>query len=111
MRRRVNQTKRARAIAVMAATTGGLIMLLGSGCKERVTQAQCDELLGKFAQLVVTEKLPTAPPEVIRTEQAREREEAARDDNFKNCTTELRKDEYRCAMSAPTAEALLKCLE
>ncbi len=85
--------------------------MLTTACKERVTQAQCDELLGKFAQLVVTEKLPTAPPEVIRTEQAREREEAARDDNFKNCTTELRQDDYRCAMSATTSEALLRCLE
>jgi hypothetical protein len=80
-------------------------------CKERVSRAQCDELLGRFAELVVKEKLPTAPADAVRAEQAREREEAARDDNFKNCTTELRASEYRCAMAAPTADTFIKCLE
>ena len=95
----------ARALAV-------LLLLLGVGaCKARVSRGQCDELLSRFAELVVKEKLPAAPPETIRAEQARERDEAARDDSFKNCTTELRVDEYRCAMAATTSEALIKCLE
>jgi hypothetical protein len=84
---------------------------LGVACKDRVSPAQCDELLGRFAELVVKEKMPTATPDAIRVEQARERDEAARDDNFKNCTTELREGEYRCAMAAANAEAMLKCLE
>ena len=88
-----------------------LLALPSFGCKERVSRAQCDELVSRFAELVVREKLPKAPPEAVRVEQAREREEAARDDNFKNCTTELRAEEYRCAMAAPTSEALIKCLE
>ncbi len=88
-----------------------LALSAGSSCKERVSKAQCDELLGRFAELVVKEKHPAAPPETVRAEQAREREEAARDDNFKNCTTELRVEEYRCAMAATTAEGLIKCLE
>jgi hypothetical protein len=88
-----------------------VLLWLSTGCKERVSGAQCNELLTKFAELVVKEKLPQAPPETIRAEQAREREEAARDDNFKNCTTELRADEYRCAMAATTPEGLIKCLE
>ena len=82
-----------------------------SGCRGRVDRAQCEELLSRFAQLVVKEKMPAASPEVLHAEQAREREEAARDDNFKNCTTELRAEEYRCAMAALTADALIKCLE
>jgi hypothetical protein len=81
------------------------------GCKERVSRSQCDELLVRFAGLVVKEKHPNASPEAIKAEEQREREEAARDDSFKNCTTELRADEYRCAMGATTAEGLLKCLE
>ena len=97
---------RALVLAVGVTLAAGV-----TGCKERVSKAQCDELLGRFAELVVKEKLKTAPPDVIRAEQAREREEAARDDNFKNCTTELRQEEYRCAMKATTAEALIKCLE
>jgi hypothetical protein len=88
-----------------------LVVAAASGCKERVDKAECEQLLARFAELVVKEKMPTAEPAVIRREQAREREEAARDDNFKNCTTELRAAEYRCAMAAPTADALIKCLE
>ena len=88
----------------------GLTLVVG-GCKERVDRAQCDQLLARFAELVVKEKMPNADPTTIRAEQGRERDEAASDDNFKNCTTELRAAEYRCAMVARTSEALLKCLE
>jgi hypothetical protein len=91
-----------------------VLVLLPAGlgaCRERVDRAQCDELLGRFAELVVREKMPKADADVVKKEQAREREEAARDDNFKNCTTELRASEYRCAMAAPTADAFIKCLE
>jgi hypothetical protein len=104
-----------RALSGLPRTAAvGLLLLLvlpAPGCKERVTRTQCDELLGRFAELVVKEKLPDAGLDTVRAEQAREREEAARDDSFKNCTTELRLEEYRCAMAAKTAEALLKCLE
>jgi hypothetical protein len=89
----------------------GLVCSGVTGCHARVDRAQCDALLGRFAELVVKEKMPVAEPAAINAEQTREREEAARDDNFKNCTTELRADEYRCAMAAPTADALIKCLE
>jgi hypothetical protein len=88
-----------------------LVIASVGACKERVDQAQCDALLGRFAELVVKEKMPDAKSEVVHSEQLREREEAARDDNFKNCTTEVRADEYRCAMAAKTADALIKCLE
>ena len=88
-----------------------LVGVAAVGCHDRVDRAQCDELLARFAELVVKEKLPVAAPEVIKAEQVREREEAARDDNFKNCTTELRVSEYKCAMAATTAETFIKCLE
>jgi hypothetical protein len=88
-----------------------LAVLLLVGCKARVTQAECDQLLTRFAQLVVTDRYPVASPEILREERARAQAEAAGDDNFKNCTTELRQDDYRCAMAATTSEALLKCLE
>jgi hypothetical protein len=83
------------------------------GCKKKVTQSQCDELLDHYASLVVTEnaKLKEATPEAIKAEQAREREEAKSDDDFKNCTTELSTEDYSCAMAAKTIAAVSKCLE
>jgi hypothetical protein len=85
--------------------------VLSAGCKERVTQEQCDALLDRFAGLVVKEKMPGASHEVLEAERLRERGEAARDDSFKNCATELRAPEYRCAMAAMSSETLIKCLE
>ena len=81
------------------------------GCKKKVTQPQCDELVDRFATLVVKEKMKDATPEQIKTEQAREREEAKSDDNFRNCTSELSTEDYACAMAATTSDAMMKCLE
>ncbi len=77
---------------------------LPCACKKKVNDAQCGELL-------VKEKLKDAPPEKVKAEQARERDEAQRDDDFKNCTTELSMEDYACAMKAETSDALEKCLE
>ncbi len=88
-----------------------LALALPCGCKKKVNDAQCGELLDRYASLVVKEKLKDAPPEKIKEEQARERDEAQRDDDFKNCTTELSMDDYGCAMKAQTSDALEKCLE
>ena len=85
--------------------------LLASSCKPKITPAQCDALVDRYARLVVTEKRPDAGPEAIKVEQERERSEARGDDAFKNCTSEVSRAEFDCAMSAPTADALEKCLE
>jgi hypothetical protein len=96
--------------------TRALILLVAFGacslgCKKRVTSAQCEELLDRYASLVVHEKMKDAPPEAIHAEQLREREAARSDDDFKNCTAELSTEDYACAMKAQTADALEKCLE
>lgn len=100
--------KASRAALVLLVLT---LVPAAGGCKGRVDRAQCDQLLARFAELVVKEKMPQADPATIKAEQDREQAEAARDDNFKNCTTEVRQDELRCAMAAPTSDAFLKCLE
>ncbi len=98
-----------RSLALAALS---LVVAVGaSGCKKKVTQAQCEELLDRYAMLVVRAKLKDAPPELLKTEQARERDEARNDDDFKNCTAELSTEDYACAMKAETADAVEKCLE
>jgi hypothetical protein len=97
-----------RCVLVPIALT---LCLAVSGCKKKVSQAQCEELLDRYATLVVHEKLKDAPPEQLKAEQARERDEARSDDDFKNCTAELSTEDYACAMKAGTADALEKCLE
>ena len=83
----------------------------GAGCKPKASSAQCDELVERYAQLVVTERFPNASAEQIKSEQEREKSEARADDALKNCSSEVSLSELECAMRAATADALEKCLE
>jgi hypothetical protein len=94
----------AAAVALVAAGAG-------AGCKPKASESECDQLLDRYARLVVTEKHPDASTDDIAIEQRREKDEARGDDAFKNCSSEVSRDELKCAMSAPTADAFEKCLE
>lgn len=87
------------------------IAFLPGACKPKASQAECDELLGRYARLVVTEKFPDASATQVRAEEEREKVEARGDDAFKNCSSEVSRTEYECAMHATTADALEKCVE
>jgi hypothetical protein len=91
----------------LAAST---LSMLG-GCKEKVSQAQCEQLVDHFAELVVKERYTDAGPEMIAAERVRERQEAKNADEFRNCTTEVQTKEHDCAMKAQSSDALIKCLE
>jgi hypothetical protein len=82
-----------------------------AGCKPKASAAQCDQLLERYAQLVVTERFPDASAATIHAEQDREKREARGDDAFKNCSSEVSQAELECAMRAPNADAFEKCLE
>ncbi|AKU95864.1 hypothetical protein AKJ09_02528 [Labilithrix luteola] len=103
-----------------ASATGGravLIFLLVTSlpafaaCRQKASPQECDQLLDKFAELVVKERFADAGPETIAAERARERSEAKGDDAFKNCTSEVQAAELACAMKATSSEAVIKCLE
>ena len=81
------------------------------GCRKHVTQAQCDEIVGHYAELVVHEKFPDASAETTAKEKEREQGEARGDEGFKNCTTELEPSDHACAMAATTPDALENCLK
>jgi hypothetical protein len=81
------------------------------GCKQRVSAAECEAMVGRYAELVVVAQLPDASPEVVAKESAREKSEARGTDVFKNCSAEITRKDWECAMHAVTADALEKCLE
>ena len=89
----------------------GVLIALSPACKKKATEAQCGELVDRYASLLVHERHPAAKPEEIAAEQSHERELAEHDDDFKNCTTELSTEDYACAMQAPSSQAIEKCLE
>jgi hypothetical protein len=89
----------------------GAQCVCASGCKPKANASQCDQLLERYAQLVVTERYPDASAATIRTEQDREKSEARGDDAFKNCSSQVSQAEFDCAMHATSANAFEKCLE
>lgn len=85
--------------------------LSSASCQGKASQAECDRILDHFAALVVRERMPDAGPDVLASEQARERSEAKRADEFKSCTSEVQKKEYDCAVNARSSDGVIKCLE
>ena len=81
------------------------------GCKQKISQAQCEQLVDHFAELVVRERYADAGPEAIAAERVRERQEAKNADEFRNCPSQVQTKEHECAMQAQTSDALIKCLE
>jgi len=80
-------------------------------CKKKVDADQCTQLIDRYATLVVRERFADASAEFIKSEQARERDEARGDENFRSCVSEVTEKEFNCAMSAQSTGALEKCLE
>lgn len=97
-----------RALTAAAAT---LAVVWMAGCKQKVSRAQCDELLDRYAMLVAKEKLPDQPVEAQRAEQERERSEARGVEAFKRCPTEVTEEVYACTKRATTSAGVLQCLE
>jgi hypothetical protein len=96
----------ALAIVTCAACLGAL-----GACKAKASASQCDQLVDRYATLVVTEKLADASAAAIQAEQAREKAAARGDDAFKNCSSEVSQAEFDCAMRATSPDTFEKCLE
>jgi hypothetical protein len=102
----------ARASGVSAAVVATCALVAFSvACKTKASAAQCDQMLDRYAALVVTEKYPDAAAPQIDAERTREKSEARGDDAFKNCSSEVSQSELECAMRSTNTEAFLRCLE
>jgi fatty acid/phospholipid biosynthesis enzyme len=100
-----------RSFKIGPALLGVACAVAFASCKKKISQTQCDALIEHYAQLVVVEKMPDAGASIVTAEKSREREEAKRDEGFRNCTTEVQAEDLACALSAGTSGAVLKCLE
>jgi hypothetical protein len=100
----VRSTALALAFAALACASS-------TSCKPKVSAAQCDQLLERYAALVVTSRFPDASTAQIESEREREKREARTDDAFKNCSSQVSQAEFACAMRAVSADAFEKCLE
>jgi hypothetical protein len=88
-----------------------VIAASSTACKPKASASQCDQLLDRYASLVVTARFPDASAAQIQAERDREKSEARSDDAFKNCSSQVSQTEFECAMHAPNPDAFEKCLE
>lgn len=109
----MSEVKGQRSRAPFAILIVGLAILAFAAFawKRKATQTQCEDLLDHYAEIVVKEHMPEAGAAEINAERQRERVEAARSDEFKNCSSQVQPSEHECAMKAKTSDAVLKCLE
>jgi hypothetical protein len=108
---RDSEERRSRGPFIVAVVLAAVVAFAAFAWKRKATQTQCEDLLDHYAELVVKEHMPEAGAAEISAERQRERVEAARSDELKNCSSEVQPSEHECAMKAQTSEAVLKCLE
>jgi hypothetical protein len=82
------------------------------GCSRTLERAECLKLLDRYTELLVKDEEPEALPERIAQAQARARATAQKDArfDFASCPSRVSRREYECAMSAPTVDAVERCL-
>jgi len=95
----------ARAVLCLAAAG------VGAGCVRHATLAECEVLLDRYVELLVRDRDPKADEGSVARQKSATREKAAHDPSFAACPKEVSAHAFDCAMAAPNADELEKCLE
>jgi hypothetical protein len=75
------------------------------------TQAQCNAIVDRYVDLTVHAEAPDASVAEVSALKEKVREMAETDEDFRSCATHVESAQYDCAMRAPSADAIEKCLE
>ncbi len=84
--------------------------LLLAGCGKPPSHAQCSELLDHYVDLLAKSDRPDAGAAELLRLQVQARAEAARDPAFSKCAAHVSQSQWQCAMKAPDADTLERCL-
>lgn len=86
------------------------LLTLCSACQEPITQDECGLLLDRYTEKVIDQSRPStlAGERARLIEQARIK--AARDPEFQECTSRVTRSKFECAMKAPDADEMERCL-
>ena len=81
-----------------------------TACNEPISREQCDALLDHYVErLTQSDGRETSAEELMRL-QRDARAKAARDPEFSRCTEEISKRELECALRAPSADEVERCV-
>lgn len=86
------------------------LALLVAACDEHISTEQCDALLDRYVELLAASDGREAGAEELLRLQREARMRAALDPEFSRCTEEVSKRQLECAMRAPSADEIERCL-
>jgi len=85
---------------------------LAVGCGRRLDDAECHDLLDHYTALLAREEDPDVSPAHIAELQTKARAVARNEKrfDFAACPSRVSRNEYECAIAAPSVDAVERCL-
>ena len=94
----------------LAAVVALALSVLLPGCGKPLSHAECSELLDHYVDLLAHADQPDAGAATLLHLQVQARAKAARDPSFSQCAAHVSRSQWQCAMKAPDADTLERCL-
>jgi hypothetical protein len=87
-----------------------LVAWLVLGCSRPLDADECNQLLDHYTELLAKSLNPGISDEEILRMQKEARAKAAGDPEFARCSSKLSRRQWECAMKAPSADDVERCL-
>jgi uncharacterized membrane protein len=97
-----------RRPAVIALTVAPFVL---AACDRHASRADCDALLDHYVELLARQRDPNVSADFVQKKQAEARALAPTSESFQQCPREVTKRGAACALQAPNADELERCLE
>jgi hypothetical protein len=80
------------------------------GCRTPLSKDECNQLLDHYVELLVSADRPGTSGEELYRMKQETRSKAARDPAFLECSNEVSRPKFECAMQAQTPDKLEQCM-
>lgn len=80
------------------------------GCSEPLSEAECVRMLEHYTELLVRSDRRDASAAEREKLKAEARSKAARDPEFQTCSRRVSRRQFECAIHAPDADTVERCL-
>jgi hypothetical protein len=88
------------------------LSLAAGGCEKPLGEEECLQLLDRYTEFLVREEDPKATPQQVAHGQEAARTAARTNPAFEfgTCSRKVRRRSFDCAMTAPSVDAIERCL-
>jgi hypothetical protein len=85
------------------------LLCLLCGCQP-VSEAECERMLLRYVDLLAASDRPESSPEERERMREQARSLGRRDPTVRRCSEQVSRQEFECAMKAPTTDLFEQCL-